>query len=310
MTNEHYRTQVDLLIRILPHIAEEDHFALKGGTAINMFIWDMPRLSVDIDLTYLPFDTRDIALANIANALERLKNKISKTIPGIQIKTMRIGDDPEAKLICTLGQDQIKVEVNTIMRGSIELPSILSLSSAAQKEFNKFTEIRVMSNGELFGGEICAALDRQHPRDLFDISQLFENGGITEEIKKGFIAALLSHNRPMHEIFKPNLHNQKEAFVRQFEGMAFRSFSYVDFENTREKLIKEIKNLLTVNDKQLFLSFKSGNPDWSLIDIEKLQYLPAVRWKLKNIQNLAKQKPEKHIFLIKCLEDTLSYKYK
>ena len=51
---EVYRRQVQLLIRVLPSIAEEACFALKGGTAINLFVRDMPRLSVDIDLTYLP----------------------------------------------------------------------------------------------------------------------------------------------------------------------------------------------------------------------------------------------------------------
>ena len=67
-----YRSQVDLLLRILPHVAEEGDFALKGGTAINLFLRDMPRLSVDIDLTYTPFEERGVALQNIAEALRRI----------------------------------------------------------------------------------------------------------------------------------------------------------------------------------------------------------------------------------------------
>jgi predicted nucleotidyltransferase component of viral defense system len=305
MKNERYKAQVDLLVRILPHVAEEDHFALKGGTAINMFIWDMPRLSVDLDLTYLPFDDRSTALVNISNALIKLKNRISKAIPGIQIQTVRAGSDPEAKLICMVQNNQVKIEVNTIMRGSIKPAKVMPLSASAQKEFKKFTEMKVMSSAEIFGGKICAALDRQHPRDLFDIYQLFDNGGITDEIKDGFIAALLSHNRPIHEMFKPNFQNQKEAFAGQFEGMALKPFSYTDFENTRERLVKEINSLLTENDKQLLLSFKLGNTDWNLVDIEKLQHLPAVQWKLRNIQNLKKQNPEKHKLLVKNLEHVL-----
>ncbi len=46
-----YRKQVELLVRTIPNVAEEKCFALKGGTAINLFIRNMPRLSVDIDLT-------------------------------------------------------------------------------------------------------------------------------------------------------------------------------------------------------------------------------------------------------------------
>ncbi|NOX86110.1 MAG: nucleotidyl transferase AbiEii/AbiGii toxin family protein, partial [Chlorobi bacterium] len=55
-----YLAQVDLLLQIMPYVAKEEIFALKGGTAINLFVRDMPRLSVDMDLTYLPFDTRRV----------------------------------------------------------------------------------------------------------------------------------------------------------------------------------------------------------------------------------------------------------
>ena len=69
MIKEEYKRQVDLLLQVLPYVAKEKNFALKGGTAINLFIRDMPRLSVDIDLTYLPLEARSIALANIQQAL-------------------------------------------------------------------------------------------------------------------------------------------------------------------------------------------------------------------------------------------------
>ena len=51
---EHYRNQAQLLVDVLPYVAQQEVFALKGGTAINLFHRDLPRLSVDIDLTYLP----------------------------------------------------------------------------------------------------------------------------------------------------------------------------------------------------------------------------------------------------------------
>jgi predicted nucleotidyltransferase component of viral defense system len=305
MKNERYRSQVDLLIRILPHINSEEHFALKGGTAINMFIWDMPRLSVDIDLTYLPFDNREVALSNIANAFVRLQAKIAKAIPGIKVEIVRDSDALEAKLICTLRYDQVKIEVNTIMRGALRPARTLPLSLPVQQEFGKFTEIKVISEGELFGGKICAALDRQHPRDLFDVYQLFKDGNITQEIKEGFIAALLSHNRPMHELLNPNFLNQIDNFSRQFEGMTLKPFTYKDFENTRERLVKEIKSLFTDNDKQLILSFKAGSPNWCLSSIEKLQYLPAVKWKLENILKLAENNPLKHKTLLEALGKVL-----
>lgn len=61
--DESYRRQVSLLIKIVPLVAKETVFALKGGTAINLFLRNMPRLSVDIDLTYLPVKDRASARA-------------------------------------------------------------------------------------------------------------------------------------------------------------------------------------------------------------------------------------------------------
>lgn len=78
MIASRYKTQVDLLLQTIPFIAKEEIFALKGGTAINLFVRDMPRLSVDIDLTYIPFDDRETALKNISDGLERIKSDLEK----------------------------------------------------------------------------------------------------------------------------------------------------------------------------------------------------------------------------------------
>ena len=166
--------------------------------------------------------------------------------------------------------------------------------------------MQVVSDAEIFGGKICAALDRQHPRDLFDIHQLFDAGGITEEIKDGFIAALLSHNRPIHEMLKPNFQDQREVFTNQFQGMTLRPFTYVDYENARIRLVEEINGILTENDKNLLLSFKEGNPDWwSLSKTTRLQDLPAIKWKLQNIQKLRSQDSKKHEATLKNLRVVL-----
>ena len=74
--SEHYRRQVGLLIRVLPLVAEENVFALKGGTAINLFIRDLPRLSVDVDLTYLPVAGRPESLADIVLASEGIGDRL------------------------------------------------------------------------------------------------------------------------------------------------------------------------------------------------------------------------------------------
>jgi len=72
MSTTPYREQVALLLRVLPIIGREEAFALKGGTAINLFVRDLPRLSVDIDLTFLPLVDRVAALSAIREALQRV----------------------------------------------------------------------------------------------------------------------------------------------------------------------------------------------------------------------------------------------
>jgi len=300
-----YRAQVELLLRVLPYVAKEKIFALKGGTAINLFVRDLPRLSVDIDLTYLPFEDRTTALKGIVDGLARIKEDLTGSIPNISVTQLPQSDGQEAKLSCRFDNAQIKIEVNTTIRGSLQAPRIMPVTDTVQKEFGLFAAMMVVSQGELYGGKICAALDRQHPRDLFDIKKLFENEGLTEEIKIGFIAALLSSNRPINEMLNPNFQDQRSAFGSQFSGMTIDSFSYDDYEATREQIVNEIHQYLTDDDRNLLLSFKEGEPDWALYPLDGLQNMPAVKWKLQNIKKLMKDS-KKHTQqlerLRKCLD--------
>lgn len=297
-----YREQVDLLLRILPFVAGETCFALKGGTAINLFLRDLPRLSVDIDLVYLPLDERDTAFANIGKALERIRESLTQALSGIQVRM----DAPAGKLLCSLGRVQVKVEVNTVMRGAIAPTRLMPVSESVQEEFGRFTEIQVISDAEVYGGKICAALDRQHPRDLFDIFLLLEGVSLPEGIKPGFMAGLLSSDRPIHEMLSPRFQDQEQVFQTQFAGMTQISFTYDDFVNTRERLIKAIHSSLDDDNRDFLVSFKRGEPDWSLSPVEGLQNLPAIRWKLQNIQKLIAQNPAKHHAMLQRLEENLS----
>jgi predicted nucleotidyltransferase component of viral defense system len=306
MMSTPYRAQVELLLQVLPHVAKEPCFALKGGTAINLFVRDMPRLSVDIDLTYLPFEERSIALAGIAEALRRIKTRIETAIPTCKVTIVPQSDGQEAKIVCQMAGAQIKVEVNTIMRGHLLPSRLMDIAGTVEDEFGRFMAVHVISHAELFGGKICAALDRQHPRDLFDVHHMLENEGFTEEIRQGFIAALLSHSRPLHEVIRPNFLDQSHVFQAQFAGMALTPFSYTDFEAARERLVQEIRQRWTNNDRAFLLGFKQGKPDWRLFPLENLRKMPAVQWKLSNIQKLIRHNPSKHTEQMKALEMRLS----
>lgn len=281
-----YKNQVSLLLQVLPEVAKETCFALHGGTAINLFIRDMPRLSVDIDLTYITIEDRRTSLLKIIMALSSIKVNLEKILPKAVI-TLK---EKVLKLQITTAKAQIKLEVSQINRGLLDGLVELKLCNRAQEEFDAFCVIPVVSIGQLYGGKICAALDRQHPRDLFDIKYLLENEGFTDDIKKGFMLLLLSSSRPLNEMLQPNLIDQKAAMVNQFEGMSSESFTYDDFEKVRSTLIEIIHQNLTAKDKSFLLGFNNLTPDWSIYDFEKF---PAVQWKLQNLTKLKSSNLEK-----------------
>jgi len=305
MINQSYIKQAEVLLQVIPHIATEKTLALKGGTAINLFLRNMPRLSVDIDLTYIPFDTRETALANISDSLGRIREMITKSIPGSTVNN-HIIEGNDAKLFVQSQNAQIKIEVNTTTRGHLHPVKLLQVNDKVQERFKKFAAIQVVSDAELYGGKICAALDRQHPRDLFDVHLLFQESGFNENVKYGFIEALVSHMRTMQEVLQPHLLDQRSAFENQFKGMSGITFTYEDFESTRKRLIETINSSLTETDRTFLLSFKRGNPDWDLYPIAGLKNMPAIQWKLLNLQNLIKSNPGKQIELLSKLETLLS----
>ncbi|MBX3256276.1 MAG: nucleotidyl transferase AbiEii/AbiGii toxin family protein [Chitinophagaceae bacterium] len=251
-----YRQQVGLLLTVLPEVAKEKCFALHGGTAINLFVRDMPRLSVDIDLTYLPIEDRDTSIKHIAEALERIKSNIQKVVPDVRI-TSRLD---AGKLQVSAKKGDIKIEVNLVNRGALTEPKEMPLCEKAQNEFEVFCTIPVVSLGQLFGGKIVAALDRQHPRDLFDVKYLLEKEGFTQEVKEGFLLCLLCSDRPIHEVITPNLQDQQSALANQFSGMTDEEFSYEEYENVRKKLVTTIHKHLTDRDKAFLLSVKNVTP--------------------------------------------------
>ncbi|MDR1592765.1 MAG: nucleotidyl transferase AbiEii/AbiGii toxin family protein [Prevotellaceae bacterium] len=295
---DNYKAQVALLLDILPIIAEEKVFALHGGTAINLFHLDMPRFSVDIDLTYIPFSSdRNTDLENIRKSLETIKNRIRKQKPHIRFKDQQRASK-ELKLFCSVWNRydiQVKVEVNQINRGLITQPDIRNLCLKAQKSFDTFCKIQTVSPGQLWGGKINAALDRQHPRDLFDVRNMFNETGYTDEIKTGFLFFLSGGKRPFHELLNPQRIEQQEVFESQFIGMADQPFSYEEFQETRERLIFEVNGSLTEKDREFLIAFSKGEPVWDTVDYSMY---PAIRWKLINIRELKNNNPQK------CREQT------
>lgn len=276
-----YKEKVQLLLRILPIVMDEDCFAIHGGTAINLFANDLLRLSVDIDLTYIPLEDRVSSLTHINESLLRIADRVKK-----QLKVNVIPRLDICKLTCEWRGFQVKIEVNQTKRGIIGgEPLVLPLCRKAQDIFELEVEARIVPLTLLYGGKIAAALSRQHPRDLFDIRYMTMP---IEQARLGFIFCLLGSDRPIHESFAPSIIDQREAMENQFAGMSDVPFTYEDFEATRTKLIADVKNILTDNDKLFLVSFEKGEPDWGVVEYRYFAEYPSVKWKLLNIAKLKK----------------------
>ncbi len=282
---EKYVKQVALVIETIPHVQNEKCFALKGGTAINLFYRDMPRLSVDIDVTYLPIEDRKISYSNINNSLNRILHSLIKA----NIHATIQGQGDEKKIIATKDGVSIKIEPNYTIRGTVFNPTVLSICKKAEIEFG-YVEMQVISYPELYGGKMCAALDRQHPRDLFDIKYLLDSKDKKENLILGFIAMLLSHNRPVNELLNPIIKDQQEVFEKEFKGMTNEAFSYDDHISTMHNLLDFVHSGL-LEYKTFLLDFFEIKE--TVAPFSNLYKLPAILWKQKNLEYLKKTNPQK-----------------
>ena len=287
-----YVRQAQLLLRCLPEVGKQTYFALKGGTAINFFFRPMPRLSVDIDLAYLPLVGRDEALADISRALGDIATDVARRIGSARIQISRAGG-MATKLVVALDDAQIKVEPNHVLRGSVYPPEMRDLCPEAQSFFGQFISVPTLSLADLYAGKICAALDRQHPRDLFDVRLLLDNEGFTPQTRRAFVVYLASHDRPMHELLDPQFKDLAETYASEFAGMAKGEVPVSVLAETLPRMVGLIRSGLDADEKRFLLSMKQGEPDWDVLEIPHLRDLPALQWKLQNIRRMDADKRAK-----------------
>jgi hypothetical protein len=285
-----YAAQVRLLVQTLPFVATESCFALKGGTAINLFVRDLPRLSVDIDLAYLPNAPRQEALQGARAALGRIAVAVERGMPGVKA-TVQANRPDELRILVRSAVTQIKVEVSPVLRGTVHPCVQRDVVAQVEDEFG-FASVQVVSLPDLYGGKLCAALDRQHPRDLFDVMLMLREEGLTREIFEGFLVYLISHGRPMADLLQPRWKPLEQIFLVEFAGMTSVPVSLEQLEATQVALLDAIRQQITPRDADFLLSLKRGQPDWSLLALPGIEALPAVRWKLSNILAMAESKRE------------------
>jgi predicted nucleotidyltransferase component of viral defense system len=249
----------------------------------------MPRLSVDIDLTYLPLSPRDEALADITHAMETIAKDVMRRISGTHVHVDR-ARGVATKLVVSHNEVHVKVEPNQVLRGSVYPPETRDLCGNAQAFFELFASARTLSMADLYGGKLCAALDRQHPRDLFDIHLLLQNEGLTPDVRRAFVVYLASHDRPMHELLDPTFKDMEETYATQFAGMAQQEVALPVLVQTLKDLPCLLVRGLTDDEKGFLLSMKQGEPEWTKLAIAHVKELPALQWKLINIRKMDMRK--------------------
>lgn len=286
-----YADAVRLLLAVAPDVFSNEIFAMKGGTAINLFVRDMPRLSVDIDVVYLPWQTpRDEALQAINQELLAISTRVAPL--GVQTRLVRAKDLGDTKLIVENDSSQVKIEVNVVFRGSVLGIERRALSTRTSELFGVEFELPILALDELYASKLVAALDRQHPRDLFDVWQLYASGGITDGMIECFVIYLAGHNRPPHEVLFGNDKDIADEYERAFIGMTEVACSLDTLLETRAKLRHELPQRLSTAHRQFLMGLVRAEPDWSLVQCQHAAQLPALRWKLNNLETFRKRRPD------------------
>ena len=274
---------------------------MKGGTAINLFHRDLPRLSVDIDLTYVPVNDRNAALRDIDATLDRVASSIARVRPGYKAQRIAGGGNIATRVMVRAGGAQIKIETSPTTRGTVRPPVTMTTSDPVTEQFG-FVEMQILAFEDLYGGKLHAALDRQHPRDLFDVKLLYENEGLTEDLFSVFMVYVASSGRPMHELLVPAEPAFTEAYHAEFTGMTRDPVTKEELDETRRRLHADVQERLTGDIAAFLSSLHDAEPDFDLIGLPHAETLPAVRWKLLNLERLKRDNPSKHAAQRSALE--------
>lgn len=285
-----YLARARLAAQALRHVAAEPELALKGGTAINFFFRNLLRLSVDLDLVFIPVLPRAETLAEIEAALRRIALSTERSLKGARVNTSQAA---KGKLLVTRDGADVVIEVNLVLRGCVRSPARRTAQRAVEALFGDI-DANVLSFEDCFAGKLVAALDRQHPRDLFDVAQLLDAEGLSEPLLDAFVVYLASHGRPMSELLAPGEKDIGGEFENDFGEMAAERVSLDTLRSARSRFVRELHRTLLPRHKEFLRSIKALEPDWSLVPVPHAADLPGVRWRLLNLEKFRREQPQRY----------------
>lgn len=225
---------------------------------------------------------------------------------GVQTRLVPARDLGDTKLIVENETSQVKIEVNVVFRGSVLAAERQALSARTSDLFSVELDLPTLAPDELYASKLVAALDRQHPRDLFDVWQLYESDGISDGMVECFVIYLAGHNRPPHEVLFSNNKDIANEYERAFVGMTEVECSLETLLEARARLQRELPQRLTTAHRQFLRGLVRAEPDWSLLQCPHAAELPALRWKLSNLETFHKRRPEDFIAQADALDAGLN----
>lgn len=292
-------SNIEKVIRLLDILAfinsdldqYHEKLVLKGGTAINLIITNLARLSVDIDLDYIgSLDKekmsvdRDAIMSALDNFMSKEGYTVSEKSRGSVILTSRTYSYTNA----FGNRDNIKVEINFIDRIHV-CPSI----KKKVKYFDKEVMVQTPLEAELLGMKIAALIDRHKPRDLFDIYKL---KGYMPYIDKDRVRKLAVFYLSLDGIFELNKATfdnvdkiTQDSIKKELQPVLAKGNMF-DLNVAKEEAIKFLKDLLTLSDKEnkYLEEFSKGNFDPYLLfepkDAERAAKHPMAKWRAANLK--------------------------
>ncbi|MFJ1260740.1 nucleotidyl transferase AbiEii/AbiGii toxin family protein [Cupriavidus sp. CuC1] len=291
--DKRYTDRVQLLVDILPVLAQEPRFALKGDTAINLFEHDLPRLSVDIDLAWLPVHDFAEDAALIAAALEQLADALRARPLQLQVQSSAgEGTGSTTRLVASRGRARVQIETTPVMRGTVHPVPSMVVRPKVEEAFG-FASMQVLDFADLYAGKLAAALSRQHPRDLFDVGLLLEDPRADEMLWRTFLVYLTCSPKPAWEMLRPRVPADFAAtFDVHFRGMTAEPISAEALLESRERLLARVAGWLDKPSCAFLRSVEDEKPDFGLLGLSHASQLPGVRRKLHNLAQRTAAKRE------------------
>lgn len=247
-------------------------------------------------MTYSVVEPREITLQKSNEALSRIINNL-KNILNLHVVIQKdIKREFITKIEVQSKDAQIKIEPNFVFRGCLFPFQERRTASKVEELLESSTTMRILAFEDLYAGKLCALLNRQHPRDIFDIKLLLENEGITEQLIDAFVVYLASDSRPMNELLNPHLKNLSVDFNSDFFGMTDERFTIDVLTQTRDKICSSIISYLSENQREFLVSLVDLDPKWDLLNSTvDVKNMPSIRFKLLNLEKMENNKRLKYL---------------